>query len=62
MRKSDVIDYFGSITAVAEALEITTQYVSMWPEVVPRSRQWQIEVLTGGKLKAQRKLASKASA
>ncbi|KAA0017124.1 Cro/Cl family transcriptional regulator [Salinicola corii] len=62
MRKSDVIDHFGSITAVAEALEITTQYVSMWPEVVPRSRQWQIEVLTDGKLKAQRKLASKASA
>ncbi|WIX34126.1 Cro/CI family transcriptional regulator [Salinicola sp. JS01] len=62
MRKSQVIAYFGGVTATAEALELTTQAVSMWPEVVPRVRQWQIEVLTGGELRAQRKLAPKASA
>lgn len=59
MRKSEVIEYFGSVTAVAYALELTTQAVSMWPETVPRNRQWQIDVLTNGKLKAQRSKASK---
>lgn len=58
MRKSDVIEYFGSVSAVANALELTTQAVSMWPEIVPRNRQWQIDVLTEGKLKAERKKAS----
>lgn len=62
MRKSDVIEHFGSVTAVAKALELTTQAVSMWPETVPRNRQWQIDVLTDGKLKAQRLRISKASA
>lgn len=62
MRKSEVIEHFGSVTAVAKALELTTQAVSMWPETVPRNRQWQIDVLTDGKLKAQRMPISKASA
>lgn len=62
MRKSDVIEYFGSVKAVANALELTSQAVSMWPETVPRNRQWQIDVLTEGKLKAQRERPAKASA
>lgn len=62
MRKSDVIEHFGSVTAAAKALELTTQAVSMWPETVPRKCQWQIDVLTNGKLKAQRMRVSKESA
>ncbi|QPI64443.1 Cro/CI family transcriptional regulator [Vreelandella venusta] len=62
MRKSDVIEYFGSVKAVANALELTSQAVSMWPETVPRNRQWQIDVLTEGKLKAQRERPTKVSA
>ncbi len=52
MKKSDVIAHFGSVSATAEALGITTNAVSMWTEAVPMGRQWQIENITGGALKA----------
>lgn len=52
MLKSKVIKHFGSVTAVAEALGISSQAVSMWPDVVPVSRQFQLQLLTDGALKA----------
>lgn len=48
--KSEVINHFGSVGNVAAALNITSQAVSMWPEVVPLVRQYQIERLTNGAL------------
>jgi hypothetical protein len=62
MRKSDVIEHFGSVKAAAKALGLTSQAVSMWPETVPKTRQWQIDVLTEGKLRAQRVNESEKSA
>lgn len=52
MRKQDVISYFGSVTKTAIALGINKATVSCWGETIPRGRAYQIEVLTGGKLKA----------
>lgn len=52
MRKEDVIHHFGSVGAVASALGITSQAVSLWPETVPLGRQYQVERLTDGQLKA----------
>lgn len=54
MRTSDVIEYFGTQRAVAEALGIKPPSVSDWGDTVPKLRQLQIEALTGGKLRADR--------
>ncbi|MCS3769290.1 DNA-binding transcriptional regulator YdaS (Cro superfamily) [Aeromonas hydrophila] len=53
MRKQDVISYFGGVTKTAIALGINKATVSCWGETIPKGRAYQIEVLTGGKLKAE---------
>lgn len=53
MKKSDVLSYFGSVDKTAKALGITHVAVSRWGETIPQGRAYQIEVLTGGKLKAE---------
>lgn len=50
--KSDVISHFGSVGNVAAALSISSQAVSMWPDVIPLVRQYQIEKITDGALVA----------
>lgn len=52
MQKSDVIAHFGSVSAAADALGITSQAISMWPDAVPMGRQYQLEKITNGKLQA----------
>jgi|26BtaG_2_1085354.scaffolds.fasta_scaffold67583_2 DNA-binding transcriptional regulator YdaS (Cro superfamily) len=52
MQKADVIDYFGGVSSAAKALGITSNAVSQWGESVPPLRQYQIERITRGKLKA----------
>lgn len=52
MNKKVVIEHFGSITATAKALGISHVAVSKWDETIPQGRAYQIEVLTGGQLKA----------
>lgn len=51
MRKADVIQHFGSVGAVAQALQIKSAAVSQWPEIIPRLRAYEIERITNGKLK-----------
>lgn len=58
MHKDDVIRYFGSVSKSAKALGISKQAVSKWPETVPPVRQYHIELITGGALKADRRVAS----
>lgn len=55
MTKQEAIEHFGSVSALAEALEISTHAISQWGEI-PELRQFQIEVLTGGALKALRRV------
>jgi len=53
MKKKDAIDHFGSVAALADALEITPEAIYQWGEDVPSGREYQIQVLTDGKLKAR---------
>lgn len=52
MQKSAVLEHFGTVTATAKALGISHVAVSKWDDTIPQGRAYQIEVLTGGKLKA----------
>ncbi|WP_429052896.1 Cro/CI family transcriptional regulator [Aeromonas rivipollensis] len=52
MLKHDAITYFGGITATAKALGISHVAVSKWGDTIPQGRAYQIEVVTGGALKA----------
>jgi transcriptional repressor of cell division inhibition gene dicB len=56
MKKSEIVEFFGGIQQVADALGITYQSVREWPEDrVPEGRQYQIQVITKGKLKVSQK-------
>lgn len=57
MTKSQAIKHFGSISALAKALGVTYEAVRQWGEV-PELRQYQIEKLTGGDLRADQKVAA----
>ncbi len=50
MRKKQVVKHFGGITKAAQALNISRQAVSKWPDIVPIKQAWKIERLTGGKV------------
>ncbi len=55
MEFSDVLRHFkGSQVAIARALGITEQAVSRWGRLnrVPMGRQYELQLLTGGTLKA----------
>jgi len=52
MKKKDVIEHFGSVSSLAEALGITPEAIYQWGDDVPSSREFQIQVITDGKLKA----------
>jgi transcriptional repressor of cell division inhibition gene dicB len=53
MKKSEVIEFFGGTQETADALGIRYQSVREWPEDrVPEGRQYQIQLLSKGKLKA----------
>ncbi|MGE6107873.1 Cro/CI family transcriptional regulator [Aeromonas sobria] len=52
MQKHDVLEHFGSITAIAKAIGVSHAAVSKWDKTIPIGRAYQIEVLTGGQLKA----------
>ncbi len=52
MKKAEAVKHFGSPSKLADALGITLQAVGQWGDTVPLSRQYQIEVLTAGALRA----------
>jgi transcriptional repressor of cell division inhibition gene dicB len=51
MRKTDVLDYFGSVQAVATVLQIHRQTVYQWPALVPEGKAARLEKLTDGALR-----------
>jgi DNA-binding transcriptional regulator YdaS (Cro superfamily) len=55
MKTSTALRHFGSRTALAGALGISVAAVSQWGETVPPRRQYELEHITNGKLKASRK-------
>lgn len=56
MTVDQVIKHYGSIADTAAALGVTYQAVQQWVanNRVPEGRQWQVETLTKGRLKAER--------
>lgn len=53
MRTQEAADFFGGRKRLAEALGISPAAVSMWGETIPLTRQYQIQVISKGKLMAR---------
>jgi len=54
MTTQDAIDYYGGKKIdIAKALRISPAAVTMWGDKIPLLRQYQLEKLTNGKLKAE---------
>ncbi len=49
----EVVEHFGSKSNLARALGVSRASVSDWINDIPEGRCYQIEVLTGRKIKAQ---------
>ncbi|KFE50118.1 Cro/CI family transcriptional regulator [Pseudomonas syringae] len=52
MTKTQAIKHFGSVSALAKAINVTYEAVRQWADV-PELRQYQIERITQGALKAE---------
>lgn len=52
MTRAEAIEHFGSVSALADKLGITTQAIYDWGDKVPTLRQFQLQIMTEGKLKA----------
>ncbi|MCH7419613.1 Cro/CI family transcriptional regulator [Pseudomonas mosselii] len=52
MTKSQAIQHYGSISALAKALGVSYEAIRQW-SVVPELRQYQLERITNGELKAE---------
>lgn len=52
MKTKNVVTFFKTKTALANALGIKKQSINDWSDVVPFHRQMQLQEITGGKLKA----------
>jgi transcriptional repressor of cell division inhibition gene dicB len=54
MTMQDLLDHFETQTAIAKALGTSVQVVSSWKakKRIPLGRQYEIQVLTCGKLRA----------
>lgn len=53
MKTTQAVSHFGSKKKLADALDISPSAVTLWGEVIPRLRQFQIQMLTGGVLSAE---------
>ena len=56
MKTQDAIDYYKGIRQLAEALETWPQTVYQWGEYPPMVSQYELQIKTGGKLKAEKEL------
>jgi len=54
MTKQEAVAYFGSLTGLAKALGCSLSTSGEWDKAIPMGRQYQIELATKGKLKADK--------
>lgn len=54
MTKDEVINFFDGLSSAAKRLQISPSAVSLWKNEPPRGIQFELEVITGGKLRANR--------
>jgi len=52
MTTKEAVDYFGGAKALADALGTWPQTIYSWGDRPPMGRQYELEIKTGGKLKA----------
>lgn len=55
MNMNEAIQHFGSKKKLAEALGIRPSAVTQWGESIPVGRQYQLQVISKNKLKADQK-------
>jgi hypothetical protein len=53
MTKKEAILHFGSAVKLAKEMGISPQAITLWGDYPPIARQYQIQVLTNGQLKAE---------
>lgn len=58
MKRKQAIEHFGSISALAKALDISYEAVRQWGDQIPELRQYQLERITEGKLVAETGVAA----
>lgn len=61
MKKEEVLNHFGSVTAIAEALTVTVSAISQWGDVIPEKQAYRIERHTKGALVVNPDLYKKAA-
>lgn len=60
MTTKEAINFYGSRRAIAAQLTISYEAVRRWGKYPPLDRQFQLEVLSNGKLKADRSFAKES--
>lgn len=53
MTFEEVKAHYGSVRAIAQALQLSSQAIYQWPEQIPLVNQVRLEQLTQGALKAE---------
>lgn len=53
MKKADVIAHVGGVQKLSELLNCDRRAIYQWDDIVPESRQYELEVKTGGALKTE---------
>ena len=61
MKTSEALHYFGGLKKLADAIGVWPQYIYSWKEHPPMGRQYQIEVITKGQLKANSSTSEKTT-
>lgn len=57
MKTQEAIDHYNGIKELAAALKVWPQVIYAWGDEPPMARQYELEVKTGGKLKASTEAA-----
>ena len=55
MKTKDAIKHYGGVVHLASALNVSVKTIYNWMDEMPYYRQCEIEVLTGGQLRAESK-------
>ena len=55
MKTKEAVDFYGGVKALAVELDIWPHVVYRWGDSPPLARQYELEVKTKGKLKADKK-------
>lgn len=53
MKTSEAIEYYGSLKKLADELKVWPQVIYQWGEYPPMGRQYELEVKSNGKLRAE---------